>query len=281
MPKNSATITVRIANEHPVELLDFTNSLMALGAQFQRDVAARPDGFEGKLYVKELRQGSLVADLLVLAPAALTAAEAANVGFDFVANLRSIFCWLSAQGPKPEQVDPKAVAAASAIVEPVAKDNGSNITINVQGDVNAAITVNALQANAVQNGAKRYLDSIKAPEIQLHEQVVMYWATVRNENGVAVAAGEKALVDNISDHPIKVVFGSRDLRDEMLHSATNPLHEAFVVDLEVQTVRGKLASYKVLRLHERFRVDDDDPPALPMSPVAPAAPPMPEAPAAG
>jgi hypothetical protein len=263
MPQQSATITVRIANERPVELLDFTNSLMALGAQFQRDVAARADGFEGKLYVKELRQGSLVADLVVLAPFALGAMAATNAGFDFVANLRGLFAWLSAQGPKPDEVDPKAVAAASAIVEPVAKDNGSKITINVQGDVNAPITVNALQANAVQNGAKRYLDSIKAPECERYEKVILYWATVQNQNGVTVAAGEKARVDKISDRAVKVVFDSRELRDEMIHSATNPLHEAFVVDLEVQTVRDKIATYKVLQMHERFRLDDDPQQPLP------------------
>ena len=64
-----ASITVRIENTKPVELVDFTRSLLALADQFKRDVEndARQD-VEVRLYVTELRTGSLVAELAALNP---------------------------------------------------------------------------------------------------------------------------------------------------------------------------------------------------------------------
>lgn len=249
------TITVTIENQRPVELIDFTRSLLALGDQFKREVEGNASGFESKLYVKELRKGSLVAELIVMVPVGMAVMEATNLTNDFVGTLRSTIDWLRAKGAKPEHIDTKTVANISTMVEPVAKDNGANFTVIVNGDVNAPITLNAMEANAVQNRALRYIQDQREPQTALHTKVLMYWAVVKNEGGLP-ASGEKAMIDNLHDRPVKVVFDSKTVREEMMQGQANPLKEAFIVDVEVQTVRGKIASYKVLQLHERIRLED-------------------------
>lgn len=253
----TASITVTIENQQPVELIDFTRSLLALGDQFKRDIENKGDGFEGKLYVKELRKGSLVAELMVIAATAGAVMEAANLTHGFATNLAATIDWLRAKASKPEKIDSKQVANISALLEPVAKDNGSNLIISINGDNNSpVIQINTTDANAAQNRAQRYIDSLKTPECAVHTKVLMYWDQVRNQDGQP-ASGEKARIDKLCDRPVKVVFDSRELREEMLYSSVNPLQEAYVVDVEVQTVRERIASYKVLQLHERIRLEDD------------------------
>lgn len=251
------TITVTIQNQRPVELVDFTRALLALGAEFHRQVDARSEGVDGKLYVKELRKGSLVAELMVVVPTVGAVLEATNLTHDFLGNLKASIAWLTGKiASKPEGVDAKTVSNVSTILEPVAKDEGSIIMVTVQGDVNAPITINTTEANAAQHRAERYLANERAAETKIHEKVIMGWAVVKNETGTPTA-GEKAVIDKLSERPVKVVFDSRELREEMLQGHANPLREFFVVDVETQTVRGKLTAYKVLRLHERFRDDDE------------------------
>jgi hypothetical protein len=123
--------------------------------------------------------------------------------------------------------------------------------------------IGSTEANAIQNRARIQLEALKEPALDVRTKQLMYWHQVRNEDGPAT--GEKAVIESISERPIKVVFDTRDLREEMLYGNENPLKEAFVVDVEVQTVRGKIAAYKVLQLHERLALDENAP-APPLSP---------------
>ena len=61
-----AVLTYRLQNTHPIELLDLASSLTALGEQFRKfmrehgtDIASE----DVRLYIKEVRDGSIVADL--------------------------------------------------------------------------------------------------------------------------------------------------------------------------------------------------------------------------
>jgi hypothetical protein len=190
---------------------------------------------------------------------------------DFVEHTRAVIDWLRGRVAKPEHVDASTVKNIITFVEPTAKDAGSNISVTVNGDNNfVPIVVSSLEANAMQNGGARYLESLKEPKLLIHEKKLMSWHQVRNEDGPAT--GEKAIIEAITNRPIKVIFDSKDLRDEMLYGRENPLKEAYLVDVEAQTVRGKIAIYKVLRLHDRVPLDgNDEPPAIPPPPPAPPA----------
>lgn len=255
MPQNP-TITVTINNKQPVELLDFTRSLLALGEEFRRSVHEKDPKISAKLYVKELRKGSLVAELMVIAPYLGAAMEASILTHDFIGKVNATLNWLRGIARKPDQVDTKTVKNISTVIEPVAKDAGATCSLVVNGDVNAPIVVNNGDAKMILDRGYSFLQAAKEPEANIHTKVVMYWATVKNEDGLP-PSGEKAKIDKLSERPLKVVFDSRELREEMLQGHTNPLKEAFVVDVETQTVNGKLVSYKVLQMHERFRVDDE------------------------
>ena len=69
-----AGITVEIKNRNPVELEDLTRSLLSFADEYKRFMATHSDPLleeDVRLYVKEIRPGSIIADLTPYAPLAL------------------------------------------------------------------------------------------------------------------------------------------------------------------------------------------------------------------
>lgn len=273
----SPTIVVKIDNRQPVELVDFTRSLFSLADQFKRDAAfSEGSELDVKLYVKELRPGSIIAELVPLVEQAMMVAtpvaaavaahgpEVVDTVRKFVENFQAIKAWLVDGGAKPEIAEEKRVENFSNIVGPIAKDTGATIHISVHGANNAPITVeptiiiSSLEANAGQNRAAEYARQLKAPQAQNLSKVIMYWDQVRRAEENRNGAGERAIIEKVTERAVKVSFSTPALRELFTQGRDNPLKEAFVVDAEVQTVRGKIARYYVTALHERFPLDDDE-----------------------
>lgn len=67
MQEDDAVLRVEIKNSKPVDLIDLTTSLMALAQSFQdyaNQKTADPLPDNMRLYVKELRSGSVIAELV-------------------------------------------------------------------------------------------------------------------------------------------------------------------------------------------------------------------------
>ncbi len=65
-------------------------------------------------------------------------------------------------------------------------------------------------------------------------------------------AGEKGIIETISDKPLKIVYASelagQRIKSE-LREDDNPLKKAFLVDVNVETVRGAPHAYRILHVH--------------------------------
>jgi hypothetical protein len=78
--RNEIGISIEIKNTQPIELIDLTESFVGFADEYKRSVAisdpaAPPE--EVKLYVKQIRTGSIIADLIAIVP--LTLADANHV----------------------------------------------------------------------------------------------------------------------------------------------------------------------------------------------------------
>lgn len=65
-----ATLTYTFENTRPVELLDLTNSLLAIGEQYRSFIRRQGETLvedDYRLYVREIRTGSIIVDLISLA----------------------------------------------------------------------------------------------------------------------------------------------------------------------------------------------------------------------
>lgn len=251
-------LVIEILNKKPVELEDLTKSLVAFANQFENYVSEhgqRKEDREAKLYVKEIRTGSIILELIEFASkTAIPFLENASTIIGFAGHLKDAYNFIMGKydKEKPIEITNTEYKDLSQIVNPVANDNGSqiNISATVNNHIENQIIINSLEANALQNIIEKAVQQNKtlALEDDVKRKVLLKWWQTRTD--VKAKAGNKGIIDEFSTKPINITFEDEKLNEEMLHGEYNPNEVAYVVDVKLQTVGGKLAAYKVVKFHE-------------------------------
>ena len=105
------------------------------------------------------------------------------------------------------------------------------------------------EANAAQNSARRYLGPTLPANQTLRDELL----TLHQVRGDSKSrSGDRGIIESISKAPVKLLFSSEDIKKGILDSPENPFQRVFVVDVDVKTVDGKPALYKVLALKDSF-----------------------------
>lgn len=252
---NDATLTIEIKNKTPVELIDLTKSLSSFADEYKRylgtnDIAIPAD--EIKLYIKEIRTGSIIADLVALAPYGLPFAENANTIMGFSVYLKSAYEYLTGKSTDKPQLERNNYQNLSSFIEPVAKDNGSQINCHttINGNVEVTINLTSSEANAAQNIAKKEIDALAEPITGIHDKVLLYWYQARND--LRSTTGDKAIIESLYSNPVKVIFDNESIKMKMLSDPENIFVHAYIVDVSVETIKGKPAVYKITNVHEKI-----------------------------
>lgn len=246
-------IRLRLANKKPVELVDLGQSFKALGEQYADYVSGVPGAGEGNLYVVRLQQRSpLVAELKGLLDQGSFVLNHIDVIAGFIANLNDLVEYFRLLGPiRPEPKAPTRIEAErlAKIIEPVAKDGGSQLNIAIQGDVHVHmnISIDSERANAVQNNIRRFIGR-PVPETGSFEREVLYLEQMRGNR--SSSAGDRGIIEKFSPRPVKLHFMSEEVKAAILEKPQNPFLMDYVVDGQVSTARGEPALYKILKVHE-------------------------------
>lgn len=254
----SIALEIIIQNKEPVELIDFTRSFLALSNTFSDFVEKNADNQvqrEAKLYVKEIKPGSIVVDLVEYSGVALLPfIDNFNNILEFSAYLKGILTYfLNGTGDKPE-VSPKTLNDMSTFIAPVAKDNGSQMTIQTlninTGDLNLYFSGNSTESITIQENLKREYDEVRElkPEPEIHSKVLMSVWQARSD--IKSKTGNKVIIDELSEKPLNVIFENETDKEKILMGDDNPLNTAYVVDVIIQTAQNNPAAYKVLKFHE-------------------------------
>lgn len=255
-------LVVKIKNQKPVELLDLSKSLAGIASQFNNFTsknAQSKDESEAKLYVKEIRSGSIILELVEIASiGVIPFIENTNVILEFSKYCKSVFDYfISDKGENPN-LSLSDCKEFAAIVNPVVKDNGSQIIFSptINGKAFFNFSADFKDANSFINQLKDVQASIKEPinNEEINNSVILTWYQARNEYNNNV--GNKGVIEDISKRPLNITFENDDLKEKMLHCHINPFNTAFVVDVRIQTVQGKPVAYKVLKLHDYFDINN-------------------------
>lgn len=253
-------MTIEIKNTEPVELMDLTLSLGSLADEYKKflvknESALDPDAV--KLYIKEIRTGSIITDLVACAPIGLPFVEHAATIVKYAKYLNDIYGFLTGKSDKPKDVIEKTTYQnLSNIVEPIAKDKSSQFNIgaiNVTGNVTVNLNMSSLEANAAQNSARKEIEKLKEPNTKPHTQVLMYLYQARND--LSSTTGDKAIIESIHSGPVKTVFSNEDIKSKVLSDKSNLFKKAFVVDASVETIAGVPRLYRISEIYETFDVD--------------------------
>jgi hypothetical protein len=261
IPLEDTVFTIEINNKKPIELVDLTNSFLSLGEEYKRFVASHPEFSEApdvRLYIKEIRTGSVKADLVAIATQAaplIPFISGANSVIGFAKHLKTAYDYFLGK-PEAEQkpvLQNTEYGNLASIIEPVAKDNGSQmnfITQNItQTTVYQTFVIDSHEANEAQNHIAKERLQLREPQTQPHRKKVLYWYQARNDPHSG--AGDRGIIESISSSPVKIEFEDEAAKDAMLHGTQNPFLTGYIVDVSVETIQGKPVLYKVVGYHGR------------------------------
>lgn len=258
---HTATLTLTITHTGPIELSELADSLNALSAQhgrFAAAVGAEVNGDRIRLYIREIRSGSIVVDLMALAMnyPMFGAMGAANTVISFAKHVRGLIGYfLGREAAPPPGTKADDARDLSRIVAPIAHDAGANLVIQARDNAVVVVTqqVTSNEANAIQNRARNFAAVQAQPISGMHLGRLFYWFQARDAGGKGV--GDLGVIESITSRPVKTRFVSDDIKAAMLGEAI--FRRAYIVDVEVQTREGKPTLYTVHRLLESFDRSDE------------------------
>jgi hypothetical protein len=260
-PREKLKIT--IANELPVTLTDLTLSLLGVGQQYERfmeNEAGEHAGVAAQLLVKEVRTGSIIVELVAQAVSVAPLLWQGGSLLEWSKHAKSVLDWLSGRLAKaPKEVTKTDLKQWHNILEPIAKDNGSQMNFSVSdgGQVINQFFVNSMQANAAQNTIRREIGLLEEPDDHIQRKRVMVWYQTKFDD--SSRTGNRAVIESISKSPVKVVFENNAVKRAMLSGDPRfpkPWHElAYIVDVRVQTVQGVPKVYTVINYHDEDTFD--------------------------
>lgn len=248
-------LTIEIQNKQPVELIDLAQVMLSTAAEYRSYISTHAidvDPQNTRLYIKEVRSGSVITELVAMAPYALPLVEHADSILKYGKYVVAGLSWFMGRGEKPaDEYGRKTLENLNTILEPIAKDRGSQLVLTgntFNGDVSFVFNIDSPGANAAQNSIRKELDATKPPIVGIHSQVVMYWAQARNQPNSK--SGDRARIESIYRGDVKILFANDGLKAKMLYDTPFPFTKAFLVDVAVETVDEKPILYKVTELYD-------------------------------
>lgn len=253
-------IEIVINNHDPVELVDFVHTMAEIGANFNGFAVKELNEpqFECKLYIKEVRQGSIIVDLAASALPVLPILYDGGI----------LNAWLEVFKITVERLinntldgmTKKELQQASRIFKPIAKDSASQININgVTGDVTInQIHVASDQAKAIVGNALKGLEKIS--EERIHTKQMMTWVQSRFKGNPKT--GNKVIIQSIDPKAKNVYFADDNMKNKMQQEKghfPSPWQDlAYIVDVEVNYLNDEVSSYKILNYYPDDTYDPNE-----------------------
>lgn len=244
---------IEIKNSEPVELISYTTSLLSLADEYRTCIyqtQGAPSADDSKLYIKQIKPGSIVTELIAQSPGVLPAITDVNNIIAFSMYLKFfIKHLLTSKGS--ENYERRSLENMSTFLEPVATDKQSflNVSTAINGDNNTVFNINSTEANAIQNQVRKLIDAMKQPVTGVYKNAVLYWFQTRSDP--KNQAGYQGIVEDIARHPVKVIM-STEICQSILNLPDNIYNYAYLVDIKVSTIDDKPKLYEILTLHEYF-----------------------------
>lgn len=274
MGEYPAHIVLNLDTKEPIELGDFVGTFVALGNDYERFIAERgiKDKTEAKIFIKEVRAGSIEADLLpwlsVFAPF-ITEMDKAIIVEDFVrrwgARLTSLLNGNKADLPNTTG----ELKDWSRMVEAIANDPDGKGTIKAavfedgKKEIRAAVefdTKQAKRAVAILGERRRELEKQGA---DTKERVLMVFTRSDvNDADINKRSGERVKIEELHDRPLALMYGSElaeeQIKHEIREADENVYKKGFVVDVIVKLRNGNPVAYSVATVHDVIDLPDDD-----------------------
>ncbi len=266
MTSHDAHIVLTIDTKKPVELSDFVATFVGLGNQFERfyDQQHPAERGNARFYVREVRAGSIVAELvpyLVAATPVLGGAMAVvqhgNDLADFVENygvkLRGYF----KRGGRDPGAGKGDLQDYLRTVQAVAHDKKGSLSLAVfeNGAQRVAFSFDTAAAREAEHNLLEHREELDRTTAADHERVLMVF-TRTNVGHAATGkrSGELVEIESISPRALPIVYASslaeERIRHEIAEADENVYKKGFDVDVNVEMRAGRPIAYRLVAVHD-------------------------------
>lgn len=255
-------LTLTLDLSEPIEVEEFARLFAGLGGMFDDYLREEQSTAKGqvRLYIKEVRKGSIVADIVPSIPDLIDMMDKGLIVLGFASLFsRRVRCVLT--GQFLEGATKSDVAHTMDVVQAIAQDPNATailetIVIEEDGEsrrVEIAFTSSeARQAVKTLENQKAELD--KTTEVD-HTRVLMTFVRPSiQDSRVGKSTGERAIIPEINDKDRPVLYSSdlasSQIKDLLRSSDENVFRKGFDVDVNVEMREGKPVAYRIVALHD-------------------------------
>lgn len=246
MSETAPSFRIKIENNFPLDVLDFTGSLTAVADEYRRY-----SGEEGsRLVVERISEGSVIAQLGAVAKGVLVAGSpllpiALETIAPFVGHFGALLEGLASYGRDAakdadvRRADKASLRNASAFVEPAIHGNA----INVQGDLNIGtlnLDISPERAGDIKRAVRHLLAPM--PDESRFENEPLQIYQLRDAK-----AGDMGFIDRFDKRARRLTFANEEAKQMIVH-AESPFDVFFFVSGLVKTAGGEVASYLIDRI---------------------------------
>lgn len=264
-------IELTIDLKRPVELFDLMGTFTAIGHQFQqflRDEYPHLVDETSKIYVRQIRAGSIIADLIPFIPPLIENMDKAMIVDDFVRRYGGMILQL-AKGiklPEPRKSDLDDVMRG---VTAIANDpNGTATLKSVEFDqtktrTRVSIQFDTKDAKRVQAVIEDQRREIEAKAFEVVEnQLLVFWQSNLKQPVQGKRTGELAIMEYVTKKPLPVVYDSelaeRRIKHETSQGERNVYKLGFYVTCRIERLNGRPVAYRISEVHDIIELPDDD-----------------------
>jgi hypothetical protein len=264
-----ASIIIKLDTKHPIEIGDFVAEFTSVADQYAKFIQQNyPDLAPGaKVYVKEIRKGSFIVELLPFVPFLMMGSaelmhnvEQINAVNEFVRTYGTkIKAYFKKNGKVPDATRSDLKDFMDGVTA-IANDPDGKATIQAavfedqKKKVRAAISFNSREASRGVENIERHRLLEKRDAADRPRVLMAFRQANVKDSPVGKRTGERVVIEEISEREHPLIYASelaeQHIKHEIREAEDNLFKKGFVVDVNIMTKAGKPIAYRVTNLHQ-------------------------------
>lgn len=278
MGDEGAHIRLKLGTDEPVALSDFVGNFVGIANQFEKFIALEHPGMkaESEIFVKEVRSGSIEADLIAWVGAGVfsagSAIAAANWAVDMIDKGQTLADFVGfldrrlrpyfTKGGRSPDASKSDLADFLKTTGAIARDPKASARLEAavfedgKREVRAALFFTSEDARRAEQEIAAHRQELEAKTDENQERVLLQFVRPSAEAGKpGKRGGERGVIESIARRPLPILYASTLAEERMRHEKMqldgNIFRALFDVSVNVElSANGRARAYRVTEVHE-------------------------------
>lgn len=267
MAEEPAHIVLYVDTKDPIELGDFVSGFTSISSQYDKFIRSNfPDlTGESRIFIREVRAGSIEADLVPWAllgvSALVNAMDQVLIVEQFVRTYGKRLSAYFKDGGREIEATKSDLKDFMGSVAAIANDPDAKATLRAvyfedgKKKVKAAITFDTKEAREAVLQIEGHRLEIEKKSNADHQRVLMVFSQSNvKDTTLGKRTGERVVIESILERDLPLIYASdlaeQRIKHEIRVGDENVYKKGFVVDVNVETRGGNPVGYRVTHVHQ-------------------------------